>query len=437
MKAYIAENVRGVYAFGEDGTLIANREFQGEPAKALDRLLKGEPVEELVGLLEELNGGEYTEFVVEDTELARKLKEMEYSATAEFPNVAGEELRSSPEEFLGENWFEEYFNAGVALTRARIQEQSGARDKMIIQAIEALDDIDKVTNLLVSRLREWYGLHFPELDEILPKHEQYVAFVSMVGAKENPNDDKLKKLGFPDSKAEKILKAAEKSMGAPLGRFDEGVIKKLAGEINDLYRLRGEIENYLETAMDEVAPNLKALVGAKLGARLLSLAGGLKELAMMPASTIQVLGAEKALFRHLRSGAKPPKHGVIFQYPAINRSPWWQRGKIARALAGKLAIAARVDYFSGEYIGEELKQELEMRIEEIKGKYPNPPKRKAKPEKKKKEKFKGKKGKGGKYEKGRKFEKKEKFKGKKSEKGGKDKRNKGEKKKKKPKGGKR
>ena len=424
MKAYIAENVRGVYAFGEDGTLIANREFKDKPTKALDRLLKGEPVEELVGLIEELNGEGYTEFIVEDTELARKLKELGYSATAEFPNRAGEELRSNPEEFIGENWFEEYFEVGVALTRARIQEQSGARDKMIIQAIEALDDIDKVVNLLVSRLREWYGLHFPELDEILPKHEQYVAFVAKVGSRDNLTEDKLKELGFPENKSEKIFKAAEKSMGAPLGKFDEEIIKKLAGEINDLYRLRGEIEDYLETAMDEVAPNLKALVGAKLGARLLSLAGGLKELAMMPASTIQVLGAEKALFRHLRSGAKPPKHGVIFQYPAINRSPWWQRGKIARALAGKLAIAARVDYFSGEYIGEELKQELEARIEEIKRKYPNPPKRKAKPEKKKKEKFKGKRGKGGKHEKGRKFEKKEKARGKKKEKGGKDKKSK-------------
>ena len=434
MKAYIAENVRGVYAFSEDGNLITSRPFSGKPEVSLDRLLKGEPVEELVGLIEELSGEGYTEFIVEDTELARKLKELGYSATAEFPNRAGEELRSSPGEFLGENWFEEYFAVGVALTRLRIQEQSGARDKMIIQAIEALDDIDKVVNLLVSRLREWYGLHFPELDEILPKHEQYVAFVAKVGSRDNLTEDKLKELGFPENKAEKILKAAEKSMGAPLGKFDEGIIKKLAGEINDLYRLRGEIEDYLETAMDEVAPNLKALAGAKLAARLMSLAGGLKELAMMPASTIQVLGAEKALFRHLRSGAKPPKHGVIFQYPAINRSPWWQRGKIARALAGKLAIAARVDYFSGEYIGEELKQELEARIEEIKRKYPNPPKRKAKPEKKKKEKkekFKGKKK--GKGEKGRKFEKKEKARGKRKEKGGKDKKSK----KKKSKGGKR
>ncbi|MCD6524051.1 MAG: C/D box methylation guide ribonucleoprotein complex aNOP56 subunit [Thermococcus sp.] len=405
MKVYIAENVRGIYAFDESGKLIASKPFSGKPEISLDRLLKGEPSDELIALLDELKGEGYEEFIVEDTELGRKLKELGYNATAEFPNIAGEKLRSSPGEFLGDNWFDEYYTVGVALTRLRIQEQSGARDKMIIQAIEALDDIDKVINLLVSRLREWYGLHFPELDEILPKHPQYVAFVKEIGPRENVSREKLEKLGFSEGKVEKILKAAEKSMGAPLGKFDSEIIRKLASEISDLYKLREQIEDYLETAMDEVAPNLKALVGAKLAARLMSLAGGLKELAMMPASTIQVLGAEKALFRHLRTGAKPPKHGVIFQYPAINRSPWWQRGKIARALAGKLAIAARVDYFSGEYIGEELKKELEQRIKEIKEKYPNPPKRKAKPEKKKKKKFKGKDKKGKKHEKGRKEKK--------------------------------
>ncbi|ACJ16788.1 snoRNP component [Thermococcus onnurineus NA1] len=393
MKAYLAENVRGIYAFDESGNLIDQKVFSGKPEVSLDRLLKGESSDELLSFLKELESRGYDEFVVEDSELSRALKELGYNVTAEFPNIAGEKLRSIPEEFLGENWFDEYFSVGVALTRLRIQEQSGARDKMIIQAIEALDDIDKVINLLVSRLREWYSLHFPELDEILPKHQQYVAFVKAIGPRENVTEEKLRELGLPDGKIEKIVKAAESSMGAPLGKFDSDIIQKLASEISDLYKLREQIEDYLETAMDEVAPNLKALVGAKLGARLLSLAGGLKELAMMPASTIQVLGAEKALFRHLRTGAKPPKHGVIFQYPAINRSPWWQRGKIARALAGKLAIAARVDYFSGEYIAEELKQELEQRIKEIKEKYPNPPKRKAKPEKKKKEKKFKKKGK--------------------------------------------
>ncbi|WP_461867189.1 C/D box methylation guide ribonucleoprotein complex aNOP56 subunit [Thermococcus sp.] len=409
MKAFIAENVRGIYAFDENGSVIAHRPF--ERVGSLDSLLVGEVTEEMLNLMEELKDKGYDEMVFEHPELSRKANELGFNADFEFPNLAGGILREKPEEFLGKNWFGEYFRAGVELTRTRIQEQSGARDKMVVQAIEALDDIDKVTNLMVSRLREWYSLHFPEIDEILPKHQQYVVFVKEVGLRENITKEKLEKLGLSEGKIEKILVAKDRSMGAVMGRKDIEIIQRLAAEIDDLYKLREKIEDYLEEAMDDVAPNLKALVGAKLAARLISLAGGLRELAMMPSSTIQVLGAEKALFRHLRSGAKPPKHGVIYQYPAINRSPWWQRGKIARALAGKLAIAARVDYFSGEYIAEELKQEVEARIKEIKEKYPNPPKRKAeKPKKKskgkkfKKGKFKGKKEKG--KGKGKKKEKK-------------------------------
>ena len=399
-RVYIGENVDGIYAFNTDGHVLLNRRF--EDVESLDRTLQGEPTKELIELLESLISDGHNEFVVEDPELARRLKELGYNVTFEFPNLGGDILRSKPGEFLGEEWFDEYFKAGMELTRSRIQEQSGARDKMVIQAIEALDDVDKVLNLLVSRLREWYGLHFPELDEILPKHQRYVTFVKEVGARENATREKLEQLGFGSDTIKRILDRKD-SMGAEVGRFDMEVIQKLAEEIERLYKLRDVIEGYLNKAMDDVAPNLKSLVGAKLAARLISLAGGLRELAMLPSSTIQVLGAEKALFRHLRTGAKPPKHGVIFQYPAISRSPWWQRGKIARALAGKLAIAARVDYFSGEYIGEELKKELEQRIEEIKEKYPNPPKRKAKPEKKaRREKKRFKKGsKGKKGEKGR------------------------------------
>ncbi|BAA29121.1 404aa long hypothetical protein [Pyrococcus horikoshii OT3] len=398
MRAFIAENVRGIYAFDEDGKLVGKRYFTDKPEKILDGLLKGELVKDLEEFLNELREKGYDEFIFEHPELSRKAKELGFNATTEFPNLAGERLRSNPEEFLGENWFDDYYNVGVALTRMRIQEQSGARDKMVIQAIEALDDVDKVINLLVSRLREWYSLHFPELDEILPRHPQYVAFVKAIGHRDNVDEEKLRELGLSDEKIKKIIEAKEKTMGAWMDETDIAIVQHFAEEIDRLYKLRKELEDYIDKAMDDVAPNLKALVGAKLGARLISLAGGLKELAMLPSSTIQVLGAEKALFRHLRTGAKPPKHGVIYQYPAINRSPWWQRGKIARALAGKLAIAARVDYFSGEYIAEELKKELEARIKEIKEKYPRPPKRRKeerkgrKPWKEKKKKKKKKKG---------------------------------------------
>ena len=140
-----------------------------------------------------------------------------------------------------------------------------------------------------------------------------------------------------------------------------------------MYKLREGMETYLDKTMDEVAPNTKAIVGALLGARLIAISGGLQNLAKRPASTMQVLGAEKALFRAIKTGARPPKHGLIFQHTLIHDAQRWQRGKIARAIAGKLAIAVRIDVYRGTYAGDKLKKALDKRIEEIRAKYPEPP----------------------------------------------------------------
>ncbi|MHA1417028.1 MAG: hypothetical protein ACTSRR_12320 [Candidatus Heimdallarchaeaceae archaeon] len=139
------------------------------------------------------------------------------------------------------------------------------------------------------------------------------------------------------------------------------------------------LENWIDEQVNKIAPNLKAIVGSAITARLIALAGGLQEMALLPSSTIQLLGAEKALFRALKTGAKPPKHGVIYQTPELHSCKWWQRGNIARAIAGKLTIAARIDAFQGEYRGDELKMDLDQKIEEIKEKYSEPPQGKKDP----------------------------------------------------------
>jgi nucleolar protein 56 len=140
-----------------------------------------------------------------------------------------------------------------------------------------------------------------------------------------------------------------------------------------LYDLRQSLEGYLDKTMEEVAPNMKALVGSLLGARLIAISGGLSNLARKPASTIQVLGAEKALFRSLKTGTPPPKHGLIFQHTLLHDAKRWQRGKIARAVAGKLAIAARTDAYGHRDISNQLKAGLDKRIDEIREKYAEPP----------------------------------------------------------------
>ena len=149
-------------------------------------------------------------------------------------------------------------------------------------------------------------------------------------------------------------------------------ISQLAQFGVEILKTKDDLNKYIDESMKEVAPNIQCLVGSLLGARLIALAGSLEGLAKCSSGTVQVLGAEKALFRHLRSGEDPPKHGVIFQSSYIHSSKIHQRGKIARALAGKLSIAARVDYFSGEFISPTLVKELEKKIEGIKSSFPEP-----------------------------------------------------------------
>jgi nucleolar protein 56 len=170
-----------------------------------------------------------------------------------------------------------------------------------------------------------------------------------------------------------LAEVAGKSMGADLDEKDLAQVQALCRNTLYLFDGRRSLEGYMDSLMEEVAPNMKTVVGSLLGARLIALTGSLANLARLPASTVQVLGAEKALFRSLKTGARPPKHGIIFQHALIHEAKRWQRGKIARAIAGKLAIAARTDAYSGKFVGDSLKASLDRRIKEIQEKYAEPP----------------------------------------------------------------
>jgi len=388
MRAYLVENIYGIFALDEDGNIIDKELFPSDPNQVAEKLLKlesGELVEELRKLCTRLKDKGYNVVIVEDEGLGRNIvKETGLEAQFKLPSKGGRTLRSrifqiGPELGLFKD-VEEYITQAqriaLIMTRMKVRAAAEKRDLFIAQAITAIDEIDRTLNLFASRLREWYSLHFPELDDMVRDHKDYSRLIYELGFRSNFTRDKLAKLGMPSKMIDRIERAAKESMGADLTDFDLKPIMGIARIALDLFKLRSELRDYIDEAMKEVAPNIRELVGPLLGARLIALAGGLNKLATLPASTIQVLGAEKALFRALRTGSKPPKHGVIFQYPAVHRSPRWQRGKIARALAGKLAIAARVDAFSGEFIARELKEQLERRIEEIKKLYAKPPKRK-------------------------------------------------------------
>jgi len=308
----------------------------------------------------------------------------------ERPSEAGELLRRNLEKFAVDLGFvkqadqlrEWVHKVSMELAKIRVTRAVEKRDLLAVQAIQTIDDLDKTLNLFMGRIREWYGLHFPELDRLIEKHETYARLVLNLGRRDNFTVENLEKEGLPKAKAEQIAEAARASMGAELSEEDMKQIQAMCGNTLGLYDARQSLEKYVDTVMEEVAPNTRALVGSLLGARLIALVGGLNNLAKLPASTVQVLGAEKALFRALRTGARPPKHGIIFQHSLIHEAKRWQRGKVARALAGKLAIAARTDAFSGKYAGEALKASLEKRIGEIEEKYGEPPLPKKPPVKK-------------------------------------------------------
>ena len=268
-------------------------------------------------------------------------------------------------------------------TKSLLKEKVEARDIYMSQAINSIDDINAILNLIYARLSEWYGIHFPELQELVRDNDQYIQLISKTNAaiRSELTEDSISHLS--DKRREHILNAALQSLGSEISPYDMKPIGDFANFGVEILKVKESLESYIDESMKEVAPNIQKLVGSLLGARLIALAGSLENLAKVSSGTVQVLGAEKALFRHLRSGEDPPKHGVLFQSPYIHSAKKHVRGKIARALAGKLSIAARVDYFSGEFIGETLLNELEERIKDITDTYPEPSERQLEQKRKK------------------------------------------------------
>ena len=263
----------------------------------------------------------------------------------------------------------------IAAAEEAIREASSRPDLHLVQAIQALDDTDKYQNITATRASEWYGLHFPELVQMVQDNVGLCRLISEVGARESFSQTNLAGRGFTDKKVEAILLARDRSKGGTISDGDLGRVRALASLAVQLGSLRDGLSAYVESQMKKVAPNVAEVAGATIGARLMAKAGGLDRLAILPASTIQILGAEKALFRALRTGARPPKHGILFQHQAVHMAPKWQRGKIARTLANKIAIAARVDYYRGSEDAS-IKAGLDKRLESIRERYKEPPQRK-------------------------------------------------------------
>lgn len=232
----------------------------------------------------------------------------------------------------------------LLLTKLQLK-ASVNEDNIIIQTINALDDVTKISNSLCKRLREWYALYLPEASEKITINETFVKII----------------LTKKKSQLMKDLQLHE-TMGADLKQQDVDEILMLGEKIQSMYQLKQQLEQYLDRVFQEYAPNLQAVAGTIIAAQLLRHAGSLQRLSEMPSSTVQLLGAEDALFKHLRQKAKCPKHGLIVNHPLLANIKASERGKQARHLTGALSIAAKVDYFKGDkHVGEKLRRELEQK----------------------------------------------------------------------------
>ncbi len=240
--------------------------------------------------------------------------------------------------------------------KASVQESVGP-ESYLVQAVRSLDDLDETNALLYQRLEEWFKIHFPAFPFMGEEAAYYVAHL-------NDEDALVKK--WPQEKVTHLREKMEHGFGAELKGEDLTAIQRLARQIEDGLETRKDLEEYVRSVANKTMPNACVLVDGLLAARLLSVIGSLEKLALFPASTLQVLGAEKALFKHLRKGTLPPKHGLIFQSPYVNGVPFDKRGKAARASPGKLAIALKADRYTKHAIGEKLKSDLEKRMEQIK-----------------------------------------------------------------------
>jgi len=272
---------------------------------------------------------------------------------------------SSEEAFL----FKAQRGLSHSYSRAKVKFNVNKSDNMIIQSISLLDQMDKDINTFSMRVREWYSWHFPELIKIVNDNILYARLVQVLQNRTNITREEhynaiLEILG-DEEKTELILQAAKSSMGYDIIDYDLKNITNFAERVANLATYRQDLSSYLHKKMMDISPNLTTLVGDIVGARLINRAGSLISLAKYPASTVQILGAEKALFRALKNRSQTPKYGLIYNSSFITRAKTRDKGRISRYLANKCVIASRIDAFA-EFqttkFGEALRQQVLDRL---------------------------------------------------------------------------
>jgi len=348
MITYIIQSLVGIFALDKDGKLIDQALYPKDPRKIAQKINETALNVEEKQLLDVLRKKGYSQFISSKRIEPYKFEENNYGE-----KIFRQNFRSISKKFNFSDIDLNHFLTEICIELTKIRIKNVVKkDSIVIQTVNAIDEIDKSINIFIARLREWYGLHFPEMDRLIEKHEKYANLVSKFGLRNNIEEKDLHDL-------------TTTSMGIDLSEDDEKILKEYADQITNLYKLRDNLEKYLDHVMKEIAPNTRELAGSVIGARLIASAGGLDKIAKKPSSTVQLLGAEKALFRYLRGRGRSPKYGLLFTHQLIQNAPPEKRGKIARVLASKLNIAIKMDYYSNEDRSKQLKEDLEKRIKKI------------------------------------------------------------------------
>jgi len=307
----------------------------------------------LASLLQELKDESKASLAVADPKLANaiaqvpglSLKLLSDSSTQDVYRAIREHMTSLVPDLIPAEMDSTRLGLAHSLSRHKLKFSPDKVDTMIIQSIASLDVLDKQLNTYAMRVKEWYGWHFPELAKILNDNLAFSKVVLKMGFRTNARDADLSGI-LPEEIEAAVKAAAEISMGTEITEEDLEATSALAEQVVDLTEHRQNLGNYLSNRMQALAPNLTALVGELVGARLIAHAGSLMNLAKSPGSTIQILGAEKALFRALKTKHDTPKYGLIYHASLIGQATGKNKGKIARMLAAKSALGLRVDALS-------------------------------------------------------------------------------------------
>lgn len=261
-----------------------------------------------------------------------------------------------------------------SLSRYKLKFSADKVDTMVVQAVGLLDELDKEINTYAMRVKEWYGWHFPELQAMLSENAQYSKLVLKCGMRPNFAKTDLSEILDDETLEAAVKEAAEVSMGTEIAEIDNINIQALAEQVLSMTEYRAQLFEYLKNRMNAIAPNLSILVGELVGARLIAHAGSLMNLAKQPASTVQILGAEKALFRALKTKSDTPKYGLIYHASLVGQAAPKNKGKISRVLAAKCSLGIRVDALSDETlehvdttIGYEGRAKVEARLRQLDG----------------------------------------------------------------------